>query len=82
MHRRLPPTPPPPPRLPRRLRPHLWSRPVGPGLVLPHYLAQVIASSLTVITDAVTDRDLEDAEESVGEAAVVWVKRAVGDAQC
>lgn len=78
MHHRLPPTPPPPPRLLRRLRPHLWSHPVGPVLVLPHYLAQVIASSLTVITDGVTDRDLEDAEE----AAVVWVKRGVWNAQC
>lgn len=82
MHHRLPPTPPPHPRLLRRLRPHLWSRPVGPGLVLPHYLAQVIASSLTVITDAVTDRDLEDGEEFDGEAAVIWVKRGAGNAQC
>lgn len=81
MHHRLPPTP-PPPRLLRRLRPHLWSCPVGPGLVLPHYLAQVRASSLTVITDAVTDRDLEDAEEFDGEAAVIWVKGGVGNAQC
>lgn len=48
---------------------------MGPGLVLPHYLAQVIASSLTVISDGVTDRDLEDAEEFDGEAAVIWVKR-------